>query len=123
MTQPVPSNLPDHAPSRTVRPGDWPSPKAVRDRLDRIGMDATSLPELMHFIGEQGWIWRLAGGPNFPRCWGAIIVPWVSMEPWAEGWGNGPAEALSLALVLAMGTWPPERSGNAGPPEPFARDQ
>ncbi|MDP9369909.1 MAG: hypothetical protein M3Q03_16835 [Chloroflexota bacterium] len=86
-------------------------------------MDATSLPELMHFIGEQGWIWRLAGGPNFPRCWGAIIVPWVSMEPWAEGWGNGPAEALSLALVLAMGTWPPERSGNAGPPEPFARDQ
>ncbi len=119
----TPPTLPNHDPSRTVRPGDWPSPKAVRDRLDRIGMDATSLPELMHFIGQQGWLWRLAGGPNFPRCWAVIVVPWVSLEPWAEGWGNGPAEALSLTLALAMMTWPPERSVDAGALENKTLDQ
>ncbi|MDP9370485.1 MAG: hypothetical protein M3Q03_19820 [Chloroflexota bacterium] len=86
-------------------------------------MDATNLPELMHFIGQQGWLWRLAGGPNFPRCWADIVVPRVSLEPWAEGWGDGPAEALSLALVLAMMTWPPGRSGDAGSPAVTARDR
>ncbi len=33
-----------------------------------------------------------------------------------EGWGDGPADALSLALVLAMMTWPPERPRMQGRP-------
>ncbi|MDP9355759.1 MAG: helix-turn-helix domain-containing protein [Chloroflexota bacterium] len=60
--------------------------------------EGTRAAGLAHFIGEQDWIWRLAGGPNFPRCWAAIVVAWAS-----------------LPLVLAMMTRPPERPADEGP--------
>ena len=78
------STLPDHAPSRIVRPGGSPSPAAARAQLAREGVDATNLDDLGRFLAEQGWIWRLAGGRNYPRCWAATVAPWVSRDPWAE---------------------------------------
>lgn len=49
-------NLPDHAPSRTVRPGDNPSPDAARDVLAREGVDASNLDDLGRFLAERGWV-------------------------------------------------------------------
>ena len=64
---------------------------AARAQLARVGVDAPDLDALGRFITEQGWIWRLAGGRNYSRCWGATVAPWVSRDPWAESWGESPA--------------------------------
>ena len=100
--------LPDLAPSRSVRPGEKPNPTAARALLAGEGVDATNLDDLMRYAGERGWIWRLGGGRNYPRCWAATVAPWVSQDAWADVWGDGPAEALSIALVLTTRTPPPE---------------
>ena len=96
----------DHAPSRTVRPGDSPSPAAARAQLAREGVDATDLDALGRFLAEQGWIWRLAGGRTYPRCWAATVAPWVSRDPWAEAW--------SMVLLLTL-TTPATELVDAGP--------
>ena len=101
-------DLPDNAPRRTVRPGEKPSPTAARALLVREGVDATNLDDLMRYVCERGWVWRLGGGRTHPRCWGATVAPWVSRDPWAESWGNSPAEALSIAVALTLTTPPPE---------------
>ncbi len=102
------TTLPDHAPSRTLRPGEKPNPVQARAFLGREGVDATNLDDLMRYASEQGWVWRLGGGRNYPRCWAATVAPWVSREAWADAWGDGPAEALSIALVQTIQTPPPE---------------
>ncbi len=107
-------NFPDHAPSRTVRPVTWPSPAAARARLAREGVDATSLDDLGRFLAEQGWVWRLASGRTYPRCWAATVAPWISRDPWAESWGDSPAEALSIAVALTI-TTPPAEMVDEGP--------
>ncbi len=104
----IPSTLPDHGPSRTVRPGDRTSPAAARVLLAREGVDATRLDDLGRFLAEQGWICRLAGGRNYPRCWAATVAPWVSRDPWTEAWGDGPAEALSIVVAMTIQTPPPD---------------
>ncbi len=104
----TPNTLPDHAPSRTIRPGEKPNPNQARALLAREGVDATNLDDLMRFAGEQGWVWRLGGGRNYPRCWAATVAPWVSQEAWADAWGDSPAEALSIALAQTIKTPPPE---------------
>ncbi len=103
-----PNTLPAHAPSRTMRPGEWPSPAAAHALLARERVDATSLDDLGRFLAEQGWIWRLAGGRTYPRCWAAIVAPWVSRDPWAAAWGDGSAEALSIVVAMTIQTPPPE---------------
>ncbi len=112
----APSTLPDHAPSRSVRPGNAPNPTAARALLASEGIDATSLDDLGRFIAEQGWIWRLAGGRTYPRCWAATVAPWISRDPWAESWGDSPAEALSIAVALTIQT-PPAEMVDEGPGE------
>ncbi len=104
----APYRLPDHAPSRTVRPGEKPSPAAARAFLAREGVDATNFDDLMRYAGERGWVWRLGGGRNYPRCWAATVAPWVSQEARADSWGDGPAEALSIAIAQTIQTPPPE---------------
>ncbi len=101
-------NFPEHALSRTLRPVAWPSPAAARALLAREGVDATSLDDLGRLLPEQGRVWRLASGRTYPRCWAAIVAPWVSRDPWAEAWGNGPAEALSIVVAMTIQTPPPE---------------
>ncbi len=55
----------------------------------------------------------MAGGRGYLRCWAATVAPWVSRDPWPEAWGDGPAEALSIAVALTIQTPPPE-TGNEG---------
>ena len=107
----APYRLPDHAPSRTVRPGESPTPAAARAQLAREGVDVTDLDALCRFLAEQGWVWRLAGGRNYPRCWAATVAPWVSRDPWAEAWGDGLAQAWSMVLLLTLTTPPAELVG------------
>ncbi len=66
------------------------------------------LHDFGRFLAEQGWVWRLASGRTYPRCWAAIAAPWLSQDPWAESWGDGPAEALGIAVALTIQTPPPE---------------
>ncbi len=101
-------DLPDDAPSRTVRPGEKPSLAAARALLPREGVEATNLDDLMRHAGERGLVWHLGGGRNYPRCWAATVTPLVSHDAWADAWGDSPAEALSLALVLTIQTPSPE---------------
>ena len=103
----MPSTLPDHAPTRTVGPRDLPSAAVVHDVLAQEGVDATSLDDLLHYAGKRGWSWRITGGRDFPHCRAAILAPWVSREPWAQAWGEGPTEAMSMALALTVRTPPP----------------
>ncbi len=110
------SSLPDHAPSRTVGPRDLPSAAHARDVLAQEGVDASSLDDMMHYAGRRGWFWRISGGIDFPRCWAGILAPWVSREPWAQAWGEGPTEALSIALALTVCTPPPPAHDHAGKP-------
>ncbi len=104
----TPKTLPEDAPSRSVRPGDAPNPAAARAILAREAVDATSLDDLGRFIAEQGWVWRLASGRTYPRCWAATVAPWISRDPWAESWGDSPAEALCIAVALTIQTPPPK---------------
>ncbi len=120
------STLPDHAPSRCVRPSDTPSPAAARALLAREGVDATDLDALIDYVSQRGWMWRMGRAPSNTgrrgwrwrlrrdrndrdrRYWAAVIVPWVSRDPWAAAWGSGPDEALSIAMALTIQTPPPE---------------
>ncbi len=86
---------------------DLPSPAAVHDVLAQEGVDATSLDDLMHYAGKRGWSWRITGGTDFPRCRATIFAPWVNPEPWAQARGDGPVEALSLALATTIRRPPP----------------
>lgn len=70
----------------------------------------------MHYAGTRGWFWRITGGIDFPRCWAATIAPWVSREPWAQAWGEGPTEALSIAVALTVRTPPPPALDHLGQP-------
>ncbi len=67
-----------------------------------------SLDDLSRVLVEQGWVWRLASGRTYPRCWAATVAPWISRDPWAESWGDSAAEALSIAMALSIQTPPPE---------------
>ncbi len=90
------STIPDYAPSRTVRPGKKPSPAAAHALFAREGVGATNLDALMRYAAECGWVWRLSGGRNYPRCWTATVASWVSRDPWAESWGDGLGEAMTI---------------------------
>jgi hypothetical protein len=86
---------------------DLPSSAAVHDVLAQEGVDATSLDDLMHYAGKRGWSWRITGGIDFPRCQAVTLAPWVNRAPWAQVWGDGPVEALSIALAVTIGRPPP----------------
>ncbi len=45
---------------------------------------------------------------RLPRCWAAPVAPWGSQDAWADSWGDGPAEVLSITLVLTIQRPPPE---------------
>ena len=121
-------NLPGHAPSRTVRPGDAPNPAAACELLAREGVETTDLDALGRFLAEQGWGWHLAGGHASPRSWAATVAPWISHDPWAESRGDRPAEAFSIAVTLTSQTLPQEmgdegnveieKAGGTKPPVP-----
>ena len=86
---------------------DLPSPAAVHAVLAQEGIDATCLDDLLHYAGKRGWSWRITGSSDFPRCRAATLAPWVNRAPWAQVSGDGPAEALSMALALTIRTPPP----------------
>ncbi len=86
---------------------DLPTPTAAHDVLAQEGVDASSLDDLMHYAGKRGWSWRLTGGPDFPRCRAVTLAPWESSAPWAQAWGDGLEEALSVALAMTIRRPPP----------------
>ena len=74
------ADLPDRAPSRTLRPEQWPKPAASGPRLRALGVDPDDLAALVAFALARGWGYRVAGTGR--RHLAAVSVPGYRGE-WA----------------------------------------
>ncbi len=96
--------LPDHAPSRTLKPEQWPRPAATGPRLAALGVDAGDLAALLALALAQGWGYRLVGVDR--RHLGAVSVPGFHGEG-AASWASRPEYALASAIVQTLDAPPP----------------
>ena len=96
--------LPDHAPSRTLRPEQWPRPAVSGPRLRALGADPDDLAALVAFALSRDWGYRVAGTGR--RHHAAVSVPGYHGE-WAGCWASRPTWALASALVQTLDVPPP----------------